>query len=72
MSRTCATYAVETNAYRISVRKHEGKPLLETKRHRWEDNITTNLIDGMYQIHVAQYTDKMQAVLNMALNLWVS
>jgi hypothetical protein len=54
------------------VGKHEGKQPLETQRQRWEDNITINLMDGMDRIHVAQDTDKLQAVLNMALNLWVS
>jgi len=49
--------------------KHKGKPPLETQR--WEDT-TINLIDGMDRIHVAQYKDKLKAVLNMALNLWVS
>lgn len=34
--------------------KHKGKPPLETQS--WEDNITTDLIDGMDQIHVPQYT----------------
>lgn len=64
-------YVVQTNAYRISKgSKHEGKPPLETQR--WKDNITTNLTDGMDRIHVPKYTDKLNAVLNMTLNLWVS
>jgi hypothetical protein len=29
-------------------------------------------MDSMGQIHVAQDMEKLQAVLNMALNLWVS
>jgi len=27
------------NAYKILVKKHEGKSSLERPRHRWEDNI---------------------------------
>jgi hypothetical protein len=31
------------NAYRILVRKPEGKRPLRKSRYRWEDNITTDL-----------------------------
>jgi hypothetical protein len=33
------------NAYRILVGKPEGKRSLRRPRHKWEDNINTNLKD---------------------------
>jgi hypothetical protein len=31
------------NLYKILARRHEGKRTLERPRHRWEDNIRTNI-----------------------------
>jgi hypothetical protein len=39
MGRACSTYEEERDAYRVLVRKPEGKRLLERPRHRWENNI---------------------------------
>jgi hypothetical protein len=36
-----ASTGEKRNAYKVSVRKHEGKRPLERSKHRWEDNIKT-------------------------------
>jgi hypothetical protein len=39
MGRTCGTYGERRAAYRILVRKPEGRRPLGRSRRRWEDNI---------------------------------
>jgi hypothetical protein len=39
MGRTCSIHGEKRNAYRILVRKPEGKRLLRKPRYRWVDNI---------------------------------
>jgi hypothetical protein len=39
MGRTCSTHGDKRNAYRVVVRKPEGKRPQGRIRHRWEDNI---------------------------------
>jgi len=43
MGRTCGIYGGRRGACRVSVGKPEGKKQLGKPRHRWEDNIKTNL-----------------------------
>jgi len=63
------------NAYKILVRKPEGKRLLRRPRHRWEDNIRTDLkeigCEGVDWLHVAQDRDQWQAVVNRVMKLWI-
>jgi len=64
------------NEYRILVRKPEGKKPLGRLRHRWEDNIRTNLSEivweGVDWMHLAQDRDQWRAVVNTVMKLWVS
>jgi hypothetical protein len=50
------------NAYKILVRRPEGKRSLGRHRHRWEDNIRMDLREigweGMDWIHLAQDRDQ--------------
>jgi hypothetical protein len=43
MNRVCSTYGVRRGAYRVLVGKPEGRRTLERPRHRWENNIKTDL-----------------------------
>jgi hypothetical protein len=61
-------------AYRVTVGKPEGRRPLGRPRHRWEDNIKTNLqeVGGETDwIDVAQDRDRWLAVVNKAMNLRV-
>jgi hypothetical protein len=64
------------NAYKIFFCKPEGKRPLERPRHRWEDNIKMDLGEIGWEsvdwIHLAQNKDPWQALVNMAMNLYVS
>jgi hypothetical protein len=63
------------NAYKISVRKPEGKKPLGRPRHRWKDNIKMDLkgkgYEGVDYIHVAQDQVQWWALARMAMNFWV-
>jgi hypothetical protein len=63
------------NAYRILVRKPEGKTPLGRPRHRWVDNIKMDLRDigwdGMDRIDQVQDRDQWWALVNRVVNLWV-
>jgi hypothetical protein len=63
------------NAYRILVRKSEGKRLLGRRRHRWEDNIKMDLRErgwsGMDWIDMAQDREQWRALVNTVMNLHV-
>jgi hypothetical protein len=39
IKEACAIYGEKMNAYRVLVRKPEGKKQFVTYRHMWEDNI---------------------------------
>jgi hypothetical protein len=43
MGETCSTNGEKRNAYRILVRKPEGKRSLGRPKRRWEDNIRMDL-----------------------------
>jgi len=57
------------------VGKPVGKIPLGRPRHKWEDNIKTDLqevgCEGMDWIKLAQDRDRRQALVNMVMNLWV-
>jgi hypothetical protein len=63
------------NAYRILVRKPEGKTPLGRRRRRWVDNIKMNLREigwyGVDWIDMAQDRDQWRALVNTVLNLRV-
>jgi hypothetical protein len=63
------------NAYRILVGKPEGKRPLRRPGCRWEDNIKTDFREtgwgGMDWIDLAQDRDKLRALVNTVMNLWV-
>jgi hypothetical protein len=60
------------NAYRLLVGKPEGKRPVGRPRHRWVDNIKTDLKeigwDGMDWIDVAQGRDQWRAIVDTGLN----
>jgi hypothetical protein len=62
-------------AYRVLVRRPEGKRLLERPRRRWEDNIKMDLgeigIDGANSILLAQDRVQWRAFVNAVMNLRV-
>jgi hypothetical protein len=65
----------ERDAYRILVGRPEGRRPLGRPRHRWEDNIKTDLREvgwgGMNWIELAQDRDRWRAVVNAVMNLRV-
>jgi hypothetical protein len=60
------------NAYRILVRKPEGKRPLERPRRRWMDNVKIDLTeigwDGLDCIDLAQDRDQWRALVNKVMN----
>jgi hypothetical protein len=75
MDRECSTQKDKKNAYRILVRKPEGKIPLGRPRHRWENNINMTLReigwDDMDWIHLAQDRDQWKALVSSVMNLRV-
>jgi hypothetical protein len=63
------------NAYRILVRKSEGKRPLRRPRRRWVDNIKTDLRnigwDGVDWIELAQDRDQWRALVKTVMKLRV-
>jgi hypothetical protein len=74
-ARHVACVGERRNAYKILVRKPDGKRPHGRPMHRWEDNITMDLRvkgwEGVDWIHLAQDKDQWQALVNMLMNLWV-
>jgi hypothetical protein len=64
-----------SGAYRVLVRKPEGRRPLGRPKRKWEVNITMGLREvgwvGMDFIDLAQDRERWQAVVNEVLNLWV-
>jgi hypothetical protein len=63
------------NMYRVLVGKPKGRRPLERPRYRREDGIKMDLREigwgsGEW-IHLAQYRDRLWAVVNAVTNLWV-
>jgi hypothetical protein len=61
-------------AYRILVRRPEGRRPLGRPRRRWEDNIKVDIQEvgwGMDWIELAQDRDRWRALVNAAMNLRV-
>jgi hypothetical protein len=63
------------NAYRVLVRKPEGKRPLVRPRRRWEDNISMDIREtrweGVDRIHLAQDREQWWALVNTVMNLRV-
>ena len=63
------------DAYRILVRRPEGRRPFERLRRRWEDNIKTDLQElgwgGMDWIEMAQDRGRWRDVVNAVMNLRV-
>jgi hypothetical protein len=63
-------------AYRVLVRRPEGRRPLGRPRRRWEDNIKIDLQEvgwgGMDWIDMAQDRDRWRAIVNAVMNLGVS
>jgi hypothetical protein len=63
-------------AYRILVRKPEGKRPLGRPRRRWMDNIKMDLrdikCDDMDRIDLSQDRDQWRVLVNTVMNLRVS
>jgi hypothetical protein len=63
------------NAYKILVRKPEGKRPFRRPRHRWEDNIGMDLgeigWEGLNWIHLTQDRGQWWVLVNVIMNLWV-
>jgi hypothetical protein len=68
----CFTVIANGNAYRILVRKPEGKRPLGRLRRRWVDNIKMYLREtgegGMDRIDLAQDRDQWRALQNTVMN----
>ena len=45
MGRACSTYGERKGAYRVSVRKPEGRRPLARPRRRWKDNIKMCILE---------------------------
>ena len=62
-------------AYKVLVRRHEGKRPLGRLRCRWEDSTKMDLQEvgqeGLDRIDLAQDRDKWWAVVNAVMKLWV-
>jgi hypothetical protein len=63
------------NAYRLLLRKPEGKRPLGRPRRRWVDNIKIDLLDigwdGVDWIGLVQDRNKRRALVNAVMNLQV-
>jgi len=59
--------------YRVLVGKPDGKRPFGRPRHRWEDNIKTDLLEvgcgGLGWMKLAEDRDKWQTVVNAVMNL---
>jgi hypothetical protein len=76
MGRLCSMNWAKKHAYRILMGKSKGKRPLGRPRCGWVDNIIMDLREigwgGMDWIDLAQDRDQWRALVNTAMNLWVS
>jgi hypothetical protein len=75
MGGACSKYEKKRGAYRIVVRRSEGRRPLGRPRRRWEDNIKMDLQEvgwGMDWIELAQDRDRWRTLVNAVMNLRVS
>jgi len=72
---TCGTRGGGKRCYRVLVGRLEGKRPLGRPRHRWKNNIKTDLreigIDGANWIQLAQDRVRRRAFVNTVMNLRV-
>jgi hypothetical protein len=65
----------ERGVYRVLVGRPKGKRPLGRRRHRWEDNIKTDLreigINEVNWIQLAKDRVQWRAFVNTVMNLWV-
>jgi hypothetical protein len=70
--RNVARMGQKRNAYRLLVRKPEGKRSLGRLRRRWVDNIKMDFLElgwgGVDWIGLAQNRDRWRALVNSVLN----
>jgi hypothetical protein len=75
MGGACSTNGEKRNAYRLLVRKPEGRRPLGRPRRRWLDNIKIDLVEvgwgDVVWIGLAQDRDRWRALVNSVLNLRV-
>jgi hypothetical protein len=76
MRRMGRTEGEVRNEHKILIGKREGRRPLGRPRHRWEDNIRTDLTEigweGVDWIHLVQDRGKWWAAVNTEMNLRVS
>jgi hypothetical protein len=75
MCRACSTNLEKRNAYRILLRKPEGRRPLGRPRRRWVEIIKIDLRetgwDGMDWVDLAQDRDQWRALVSTVMNLRV-
>ena len=75
MGRACGAYRREEGAYRILVRKPEGKRPLWRPKPRWVSNILMNLQEmeygHIYWIGFAQDRDRWRTLVIAVMNIRV-
>jgi len=63
------------NAYKISIRKSEGRRQLRRPKHRQEDNIRMDLMEigcvSVDWMHLAQERNQWWVLVNTVLNIWI-
>jgi len=73
--RTFGMDGEKTSAYRVLVRKPEGKRPLGRPRRRWEDNIKMDLLEvgckGMNWIDLTHDRDSWRALVNAVMSIRV-
>jgi hypothetical protein len=70
-----ASLGEQRGVYRVLVGKSEGNRSPSRPKHRWENNIKMNFHEvgygGMYWIKLVQDRDRLQAPMNLEMNLRV-